>query len=859
MKIRKGLQKLGNMKSAEILIDWDYVTKDHGLRKETQDFQILLGRILRFFSITGIIALILVDATLGNFTLVEAMRPSRIGDVFFWGGVLVLVYSFYLLRDRTKYIDTLEIKDLDSLRAKDIEEKLPQKIEIADYFDYDILNVLDDAVYKDREFLSNLLSMLYELPKVRLLTDRLNISDKSYQSIVKKAYENLNTSQDTWMERLMFESFVLAYKNSFSSIDEQVMFLTIAVVALKDILLDVEVLPTELNGLLLWANNEAKKKRYKKLWKEKASLKPKNSVNRSFTSRFAVTLERYKRDFTLEVLQGDFSISIARDELMDDLIRLLKQGEKGAVIIKGPPGVGKTTFLKNLAVRMAVEDVPRELYDKRLVGFDFNKAFAVSTSNEMLRQKVEKVFEEVANAKNIVLVLDDIDRMVDSSNAGDVITIIVDAIEKYKIRVVATSSDIGFNKNIGSKRGLVSRFDVIEMNEPLPEVAMQILIDEVPKLEKKYKTKISFDAIKRAVGLADKYDFDRVLPEKGIDLIEEAVVFAKEKGIKFIGEGDIEEVISKKVGVKVGTLDAGESQKLIHIEEEMHKRVVGQHEAIKSVASALRRAGAGLTKENRPISSFLFFGPTGVGKTEVAKTLAAAYYGSSDLMIRLDMSEYHEDENLKRLIGYTEGDEFFGGFLTEAVRERPYSLILLDELEKANPRVLDLFLQILDEGIVTDGMGRKVNFENTIIIATSNAGSKIISESVERGEEYKMVFKKAIPELRRVYRVEFLNRFDRVIMFKPLLQTEIEQVAAIMMQKLVSKLYEKGIVVDFSHELLRELAHVGYNPVYGARELNRIIQETVEDKIATLMLEGKLQSGKKLLIKSLKSFEVVEG
>jgi ATP-dependent Clp protease ATP-binding subunit ClpA len=228
-------------------------------------------------------------------------------------------------------------------------------------------------------------------------------------------------------------------------------------------------------------------------------------------------------------------------------------------------------------------------------------------------------------------------------------------------------------------------------------------------------------------------------------------------------------------------------------------------------------------------------------------------------MIRLDMSEYHEDENLKRLIGYTEGDEFFGGFLTEAVRERPYSLILLDELEKANPRVLDLFLQILDEGIVTDGMGRKVNFENTIIIATSNAGSKIISESVERGEEYKMVFKKAIPELRRVYRVEFLNRFDRVIMFKPLLQTEIEQVAAIMMQKLVSKLYEKGIVVDFSHELLRELAHVGYNPVYGARELNRIIQETVEDKIATLMLEGKLQSGKKLLIKSLKSFEVVEG
>jgi len=334
------------------------------------------------------------------------------------------------------------------------------------------------------------------------------------------------------------------------------------------------------------------------------------------------------------------------------------------------------------------------------------------------------------------------------------------------------------------------------------------------------------------------------------------MVKAQENGLEFISQELVEAIVSSKVGVNVGSIEDKEADLLINLEDELHKRIIGQDDAVKAVSAALRRSRAGLAGSKRPIASFLFFGPTGVGKTELAKAVAHTYYGNEKLMIRVDMSEYQEEENLKRLIGHPDAGEFEGGYLTEAVRSKPFSLVLLDEIEKANPRVLDLFLQILDEGSVTDGLGRTIDFSNTILIATSNAASAEIADLIEAGKKYKEVFAKVMPTLRKFMRVEFLNRFDRVIMFKPLLRIEIERIAALLMEKEKVSLSEKGINLVFEKKLLEELAELGYNPLYGARELRRVIQDNVEDKIASMIIKKEVKSGGELVLHSLKNFEV---
>jgi len=861
VKVFHGMQKLGNYKETSIFIDWDYLIKDRGLRKEKDDLQKLFGTFTRFMSLFVLIVLAIIDFLSGKFLLWEVFIVDRLIEVLFWVALLLFIYSFFLLRDRTKFFDTLDIKTLDMLRELENNKKLPEEIELLDYFDYDILNILDDLVREsDREFLSNLLERLIVLQKVRLLLSRLDLTIDKFEKIIHQTFITINTSQDTWLIRVMFDSFILAYTNGFEYVDEQVVFLLLCQIALKDILMNYKVMPNEVNGLLLWARNEAKKRRYNNLWKERAGLKPKNTVDRGYTSRLAVTLEKFKRDFTREVIEGDFVLSIARENELDEVVRLLKQGEKGAVLLIGDPGVGKTTLIKSLAVRMVVEDVPKELRDKRLVGFDFTRAYASSPNIDNFKIKLETILREVASTKNIILVLDDFDQLVNirQNFAGEVINLIIEAMDKYKLRILATSTNNGYLAHIKPNIALVSLFDIVNLQEPNLEVAIQILIDLIPRIESKYRVKISFDAIRKVVQLSHKFAFDRVLPEKAIDLLTEAVVFVEEQGLNFVSELDIEKLVSKKVGVSLGTISDEESQKFTNIEEQMHKRVIGQNEAISAVADALRRSRAGISRENRPIASFLFFGPTGVGKTELAKTLAETYYGDEKLMIRLDMSEYQEDENLKRLIGYRQEDDFYGGYLTEAVRERPFSLVLLDELEKANPKVLDIFLQILDEGHVTDGIGRRVNFTNTIIIATSNVASKEIFELIKQGMDYKDVYTKVLPLIRVLFKVEFLNRFDKIIMFKPLVLPEIEQIAALMLETISKRLYEKGIFMDYSHEVLQELSHLGYNPSYGARELYRIVQENIENKIAELIVAKKLQAGRKLIINDINNFEISE-
>jgi ATP-dependent Clp protease ATP-binding subunit ClpC len=855
MKLRRGLEKIGELENIPVIVDWDYLMKEIGWRKEEELFQRSLGK----FILVSVLFLFLIITVLtindGYIIWIELFPVDNFLKLIIWFGIFMLLYVAYLLRDRNIFLDRIKKTRLTSLRSAINDKKPIKNINITNFYDNDLLNIVDDVL---GEFHSNFLpQLLNELSRYDLIIkslQRLGLTPKQFEEIIKRLSLESNIDVDSMIVPLLFGTFKIAYDNNFLYVDELALFIFLSRTTLRKILLEYGVQDKEVKAVELWVKNESDKLRYAKMFAEKSTLKPKSTVNRAYTTKYSPTLIQYSRDYTAEVIAGDFTFSIAREKELEELIDQLQETQSSAVLMLGNPGVGKTTLLKSLAVRMVVEDVPKSLQDMRLVAFDFNRAFALASNIDDFKTTLEKSLQEVYEAGNIILVIDNIDDLVNIRKelSAEVVNLVTKAHDHFKIKIVATATFEGYTRYIKSFKSLVALFDTINVAEPTPEVAVQILMDELPKLEKKFGITANFETLEKIVNLSYKFDFERVLPDKGIDLLEEAMIKAESIKLKFVSEDLVDQIVSKKVGVNIGKLEASESDLFIKLEDELHKKVIGQHEAVKAVASALRRARAGLNSGKRPLASFLFTGPTGVGKTELAKTVTETYYGNTKLMIRVDMSEYQEEDNLKRLIGYVENGELYGGYLTEAVRTRPFALILLDEIEKANPKVLDIFLQILDEGHVTDGAGRKIDFSNTIIIATSNVASKQIADLISQGSDYNQVYESVMPTIREYLRVEFLNRFDRVIMFKPLLRAEIEQIAHILLQQSREKLLDKGIELTYSRQLVQEVAQLGYNPMYGARELRRVVQDQVEDKIAEMILTQKVSTGGTIYLNSIK-------
>ncbi len=631
------------------------------------------------------------------------------------------------------------------------------------------------------------------------------------------------------------------------------------------------------------------------------------------------TLDSYSRDLTARAADGKIDPVIGRDEEINRVIRILSRRTKNNPCLIGEPGVGKTAIAEGLALKIAAGEVPEILRDKRVVSLDLTGIVAGTKYRGDFEERIKTCIDEVVKAGDVILFIDEIHNLIGTGSAEgavDAANILKPSLARSEIRVIGATTVKEYRKYIEKDSALERRFRSVTIGEPSVEETKEILRGLRNKYEAHHKVKITDGALDAAVTMSRRYITDRFLPDKAIDLIDEACSrvrlrsftppteiremetalsdVAEEKAAAIgaqdfesaaslrdrekklmseltaaralwkeksgqdtpgVTEKDVADIVSGWTGIPVSEITVEQAERLIRLEDVLHERIVGQQEAVSAVARAIRRGRSGLKDPNRPMGSFIFLGPTGVGKTELCKALGSAMFGDENAVVRFDMSEFMEKHNTSRLVGSPPGyvgyDE--GGELTEKIRRKPYSIVLFDEIEKAHPDVFNMLLQILDDGVLTDSQGRKVDFRNTVIIMTSNLGAKLIAgegksigfgSASDAGNDGK-IRDAVMKELKQTFRPEFLNRIDEIIVFSQLKREEIEAIAEKLLHVLKKRLETLGIGMNFADSVVRLVSDEGFDPVYGARPLRRAIQTKIEDILSEKILTGEIKAGER--------------
>lgn len=624
------------------------------------------------------------------------------------------------------------------------------------------------------------------------------------------------------------------------------------------------------------------------------------------------TLDEFGKDLTALASEGKIDPVIGREEEIQRVVQILSRRTKNNPCLIGEPGVGKTAIAEGLALKIVKEEVPELLFGKKLVALDLTSMVAGTKYRGDFEERIKKAMDEVRSAKDVILFIDEVHTIMGAGaaeGATDAANILKPSLARGEIQVIGATTIDEYRKNIEKDSALERRFQPIMVGEPTEEEAIQILKGLRDKYEAHHKVKISDSAIENAVKMSSRYIADRFLPDKAIDLIDEAAsrvrlnaytvpdnlkelekelkslaeekssavraqsfeqaaeIRDKEKSLKTlldeekerwknlsshqlkeISTEDIASVVSSWTGIPATQITKEESERLLNLESILHERIVGQDKAVSGVARAIRRGRAGLKNPKRPIGSFIFLGPTGVGKTELCKTLAQTMFGDEEAIIKLDMSEYMEKHTVSKLIGSPPGYIGFdeGGQLTEKIRRKPYSVVLFDEIEKAHPDVFNMLLQILEDGVLTDSQGRKVSFKNAVIIMTSNVGATKITDPKgalgfgDNSDEAANIERLVMEDLKKTFKPEFLNRVDEIIVFNQLNKDDIEEIARRMLKALEKQMKELGHTLEFTSDAVSAVADAGFDKVYGARPLRRAIQTRIEDKLSELLLENKL-------------------
>ncbi len=580
-------------------------------------------------------------------------------------------------------------------------------------------------------------------------------------------------------------------------------------------------------------------------------VQPKATVKHSETR----VLDQYSRDLTLLAASGSFDPVIGRDEEIRRSVQILSRRSKNNPVLIGEPGVGKTAVAEGIAAYIAGSDAPDSMAGKRLVALDLPALLAGTKYRGDFEERVKAVLKDVKKAGDVILFIDEMHTMIGAGSAEgaiDAANILKPALGRGEVQIIGATTPEEYRRHIEKDAALERRFQPVKIAEPSRGDSMKMLGAVRQSLEKHHGVKISDAALTAAVDLSARYINDRFLPDKAIDLADEAAAHIRVSGGGLVTAEDIAGIVSMWTGIPVANLSADETKRLCNMESILHRRVIGQNEAVTAVSRAIRRGRVGLSDPDRPIGSFLFLGPTGVGKTELCRALAEAVFGESDAMIRLDMSEYMEKHAVSKLIGSPPGYVGYedGGQLTERVRRKPWSVVLFDEIEKAHEDVWGILLQIMDDGRLTDSAGRVVSFRNTIIVMTSNVGAKSISDGRPRmgftpdgGDEAQFMRARINEELRRTFKPEFLNRIDETIVFRRLSRAEIRSIAERMLLTVAERFKALGMTLSVPDQVVDFLAERGYDEKYGARPLRRAIRSMIEDKAAELMLTDSLGRG----------------
>ena len=772
-------------------------------------------------------------------------------------GSFVLFFSFSFIFWQ---IELFFKSGIERLKPRETTEDLlknPSQYNLADFFNFESARAVKSAFKKGKTVSLLIDSLFQETKEVRFIFMKSSVSFK----VLKEMINNDSLQQKKYLSQDFFNKIIIDSVREASG-KKQITpgDILISIIEnnslIKGIFFDKNIEKEDIKEIIEWFNEtESMIKEKTKFWKYENLIK-KGFLGKDWTSGYTVTLDKYSIDLTLNLKKKGFDKMIGHEKEVKSVERILSRKEINNVLMVGEMGVGRKTMIYEIARKSFCGESLPEVNYKKIVELDIPSLLARTKSEDEAENLLDVIFKEVFSSGNIILVIDDFHNFIETETKPgkiDVSGIISSYLHFPQFQIIGITDHVGFRRNIERNLSISSYFEKVEISEISEKETLKILQKFSLILESKHKKTISYPAIKSVISYSAKYLTDSYFPKKAMDLLDGSIIHLTQSGRQILLPKDVADIVSQKTNMPIGEIDEKEKKVLLNLEELIHQRIVAQEEAIKDVSSALRRSRAEISERKKPMGSFLFLGPTGVGKTETAKALSQFYFGSENKMIRLDMSEFQNLTDIQSLIGSSENE----GFLTTKIKENPFSLILLDEIEKAHPDILNIFLQVLDEGHLTDGFGRKIDFKNSIVIATSNAGSQFILENIGRSSEWKEVKKELLNVLfkNNIFRPEFVNRFDSVAVFKPLSESNLLEIVELIIDNIKEGLKKKGITLHTDWELKESLIEIGYSPEFGAREIKRVIQDKIENSLASAFLSSDIKKGDKIRIIP-RSFEI---
>jgi ATP-dependent Clp protease ATP-binding subunit ClpC len=771
-----------------------------------------------------------------------------------WGGMILWheTYKTMHVADKIAESEHFSGHDVKAVKQGDLGLSKRTYKNVLDMLEYETESIFYDSVRKGEFHAASCFTELAEHENGMRILDRLGLLEQKQQVLEKLATEETLPSYSLSATRSLLvyaaeeavlsrsptiapEHLFTAYFKLFPALNQY----------LKKQRLNIELM----RFVATWIQIEKQTRQATQILNPSVPYYRNGGIALSWIYGYTFVLSHYSTDLTQELARKGGRYGIGHEEEMTEILSVLNKVTKNNVLLIGESGTGKTSLAKGIAERINKGQVPSSIKDLRVIKLDINSLVAAAPQHGNLESLVKTAMEELEKAGNTILFIDEIQEIIevkgeesDHSLAGIILPYVLES----SFPIIGTITYADYKKYFQAKESLKQSFQTVEVKEVSPHAAFEIILTRLTELESTYDLKILFPAILAAVELSQRYVYDRKLPDSAVNVIETTCASLQSANKHLMTTADVSKTVSELTEIPVSDVSTEEATKLLDLEEKLKTKVIGQNEAVHLVVEALKRARAGTRDERKPIGTFLFLGPTGVGKTHLAKMVGEEFFGETHKIIRLDMSEYKDTEALQRLLGTTVVSDLAAQPVTflDHVAQHPYSVVLLDEIEKAHPQVLDLFLQVLDEGRLTNAQGETINFTNTIIIATSNIGSKTLLESLSDSsimfEDAKTA---AMQELRNEMRIEFLNRFDQIIVFSPHSQENLEKISLLLLKELKGRLLEREISIDWDDSLPSVIAQRSRQPGLGARPIRRYIQDHVETIIAERILRGEISSG----------------